>query len=209
MFLTCMDTNYFDINKREMKMPSRKVPIINGNFYHIFNRVVKGRRLFYKTENYLFYLNLWKEVDFSTCCRLIAYCLMPNHYHYLIQIIDAALFPRKISYFFNRYLKSLNVSKKETGRYFENRFQAKLIDNERYLIGVCCYIHLNPIKANLVTSLDQWPFSNYLEFIGKRNGKLWDRKFFEEYIQFPSEYKEYIKSRYTEDGLGPYIFKDD
>jgi putative transposase len=190
-------------------MPSRKVPLINGNYYHIYNRVVEERKLFYSQENYLFYLKLWKEVDFSLCCRLCAYCLMPTHYHDLIQITDANLFPKKISYFFNRYLKSLSSSRNETGRYFENRFQAKYVDDESYLLTVCCYIHLNPIKAKLVTALDQWPYSNYLEFIGKRPGALWDRTFFDQYIQSSQNYEHYMTSQYTAEGLGPYIFEDD
>jgi len=190
-------------------MPTRNVPLINGYFYHIYNRVVEGRKLFYSDENYLFYLRRWKEVDFSTCCRLIAYCLMPNHYHYLVQITDAVLFPKKISYFFNRYLKSLNASRKETGRYFQDRFKAKWVDNEKYLIGVCCYIHLNPVKANLVPTLNQWPFSNYLEFIGKRNGELCDRNFFNTYFQSPLAYENYIQSRYSEEELEAYLFDED
>jgi putative transposase len=76
-------------------MPSRKAPLINSYYYHIYNRVVEGRKLFYAPQHYTFYLTLWKEVDFSPCCRLCAYCLMPNHYHYLVQITDAALFPKK------------------------------------------------------------------------------------------------------------------
>ena len=189
-------------------MPTRIVPLINGNFYHVYNRVIEGRSLFYSHQNYRFYLELWKDVDFSTCCRLIAYCLMPNHYHYLVQITDAVLFPKKISYFFNRYLKSLNASRKESGRYFTNRFNAKWINDERYLIGVCCYIHLNPVKANLVASVDQWPFSNYLEFIGKRKGELFDKEFFEEYIQSSVDYENYIKSRYSDESLERYVFDE-
>ncbi len=190
-------------------MPIRSVPLVNGYFYHIYNRVVEGRKLFYVNDNYLFYLRLWKEVNFSACCRLIAYCLMPNHYHYLVQITDAVLFPKKISYLFTRYLKSLNTSRKETGRYFQNRFQGKWIDDESYLTRVCCYIHLNPLKANLVQTLEQWPFSNYLEFIGKRQGELWDRDFFYTYFHSPGDYESYITSRYAEEGLAPYLFKED
>lgn len=190
-------------------MPSRKVSLLNGYYYHVYNRVVTGRKLFYTEQNYLFYLKLWKEVDFSPCCRICAYCLMPTHYHYLVRITDAALFPKKISYFFNRYLKSLNSVRQETGRYFKNRFQVRLIDTEDYLITVCGYIHLNPVKANLVTSSEQWPYSNYLEFMGQRHGTLWDQTFFGQYIQHPANYEQYLRLKYTEEGLAPYIFEED
>ncbi len=76
-------------------------------------------------------------------------------------------------------------------------------------MAACCYIHLNPIKAHLVTSLEQWPYSNYLEFIRKRNGTLWDKEFFGHNIQSPQNYERYIRSQYTEEGLEPYIFEED
>ena len=190
-------------------MPSRSVPLVNGLYYHIFNRVSESKKLFYSQADYISYLTLWQDVDFSTCCKLIAYCLMPNHYHYLLQITDERLFPRKLSYFFNKYLKSLNTKRNEQGRYFENRFKAKVIEDERYLVGVCCYIHLNPVKANLVLSPRDWPFSNYLEFIGRRKGVLWDRLFLKEYFQSPSEYEEFIKSEYDETEVDQFGFDRD
>ncbi len=189
-------------------MPKRNVPLVNDNYYHIYNRVIAGRKLFYTREDYVSYLTLWKTVEFSSCCRLISYCLMPNHYYYLIQVIDAHLFPKKMSYLFNCYLKSLNNSRNETGSYFKSRFKAKCIDNESYLMAVCAYIHLNPLKAGLITSLEQWSFSNCLEFLGKRSGTLWDKTFFAQHIQTPRNYESYLQTRYTEDGLELYIFKE-
>jgi putative transposase len=105
-------------------------------------------------------------------------------------------------------LKSLNSDRHETGRYFQNRFQAKLIDSDAYLITVCGYIHLNPVKANLVRSAEQWAYSNYLEFLGKRHGTLWDQTFFNQYIQHPANYEQYLRSKYTEEGLEPYTFEE-
>ena len=190
-------------------MPRRKIPLIKDNYYHIFNRTIPGRKLFYSNNNYVFYLKLWQDVDFSTCCNLAAYCLMPNHYHYLLKITDPELFPRKLSYLFDKYLKTLNKFRNETGHFFSDRFKAKWIDDEQYLLSLCCYIHLNPIKANLVNSLDKWPYSNYLEFMGKRKGILWDKQFFKDFIETPSTYQEFMQSIYSEDNLEKYLFPED
>jgi putative transposase len=186
-------------------MPIRNVPIVDGHYYHVFNRAVEGRQLFYSKRHYLKYLKLWNEVDFTPACRVLAYCLMPNHFHCLVLITSARLFVRKISYFLNKYLKFLNAVRDESGPYFRNRFKAKVIEDEKYLIGVCGYIHLNPMKGGLVKSLDEWPYSNYLEFVGKRQGLIFDEMFYDEYIGSPEEYREFLCSRYSEDVIEPYV----
>lgn len=190
-------------------MPRRNIPLLSNHYYHIYNRVIQGRKLFYSNNNYTFYLNLFKQVDFSQSCRMIAYCLMPNHYHFLVYITNPKLFSKKMMFFFNKYLKSLNTARKEQGRYFENRFKAKVIENELYLLGLCCYIHLNPLKSGLVKSLNDWPFSNYLEFIGKRHGDLWDSTFFQQFIVTHSNYLEFMAAQYNENDLKSIIIEHD
>ena len=190
-------------------MPSRKVKLTNNCFYHIFNRTLDGRQLFYSNSDYIAYLKLWKEVDFTTCVRILAYCLMPNHFHYLFLITDETLFPRKISYFFNKYLTRLNALRNESGNFFKGRYQAKLVKDLQYLISLCGYIHLNPVEAGIVNVPEKWVFSNYLEFIGKRNGTLFDVELFDEYIKSSDYYVEYLKTRYSSDSLGPFLFDED
>ncbi|HEX9934899.1 MAG TPA: transposase [bacterium] len=190
-------------------MPRRSIPLLGDHYYHIYNRVIYGRKLFYSSQDYVDYLNLFKQIDFLSSCRLIAYCLMPNHYHYLAYIIDPELFSKKMMFFFNKFLKSLNVARHESGRYFVNRFQAKTVNNERYLIQLCCYIHLNPLKTGLVKSLEDWPFSNYLDFMGKRRGELWDKTFFDKFIGTATDYEGYIRSLWDDSKLEPYVFGND
>ncbi|MCK5145495.1 transposase [bacterium] len=155
-------------------MPKRKVPLINDHFYHVYNRVEKGRKLFYNDEHYLFFLKLWLDVDFKSSCKILAYCLMPTHFHYLLQVLDSDLFSKKMSYFFNRYCKSLNTQTNQTGNIFPNRFKAKIITDEKYLTGLCGYIHMNPVRTEMVSAPEQWPYSNYLSCIGRGEDKICD-----------------------------------
>ena len=187
-------------------MPSRKsVPLLKGYFYHVFNRVAKGLKLFYGDQDYLYYLKLWREVDFTTCARLLAYCLMPTHYHLLLQITDEELFPRKMSYFFNTYLHNLKEQHHLKGPFFPQRYKAKLITDDSYLMAVCCYIHLNPVGAELVGRIEDWPYSNYPEFINRRNGVLIDRELYKEFIDTPEDYEKFIKERYDEKRIEDFI----
>ena len=187
-------------------MPKRKVALINGHFYHVYNRVAENQKLFYKKENYIYFLKLWIEVDFTLSCRILAYCLMPNHYHFLLKITDADLFPRKVSYFFNRYCKALNKQRDETGSLFPHRFKAKLIGDEKYLTSLCGYIHMNPVCSELVKRPEEWPYSNYLSCIRKGEDKIADQAYFKQMILSGSDYEKFILNRYNEDNLGPYLF---
>jgi REP element-mobilizing transposase RayT len=189
-------------------MPSRRVPLVEGCSYHVYNKVADDLQLFYSKSNYLFFLNLWQEIDFTPCCRLLAYCLMPTHYHFLVTITDPDSFSKKMSYLFNKYLKTLESVLGNTGRYFENRFQNILIDDASYLFRLCCYIHMNPVKAGLVNSLEEWPYSNYLEFVGKGDGKMWDPDFFFSHFDNYSDYEEMIKNIYSETGLDSFLFDE-
>ena len=63
----------------------------------------------------------------------------------------------------------------ENYRLFEGPFKAIHVDRESYLLHLCRYIHANPVRHGLVSDLERWPYSNYLEWIGARDGELGNR----------------------------------
>jgi hypothetical protein len=73
---------------------------------------------------------------------------------------------------FNAYVQSLNKRIERRGPLFEGRFKHVLIDEQTYLMQLCRYIHLNPVKAGLVRKPGEWAFSDYLEWTGKRGTGL-------------------------------------
>ena len=94
---------------------------------------------------------------------------MPNHYHLLVRVkvdnsIEKAM--QKIS---TGYTRAINKAYNRTGHLFEGRYRIKIIANEEYLIHLCRYIHLNPVKAKLANRLEDWEFSSCIDYIGKRN----------------------------------------
>jgi hypothetical protein len=93
---------------------------------------------------------------------------------------------------FNRYVKALNKWVGRSGTLFEERFKAKHIDKEEYLIHLCRYIHLNPIQAGLVSSVEQWEFSDYLEWIGKRPIRFADPGIIRANFRTPGAYKRFV-----------------
>ena len=163
-----------------------------GNYYHIYNRGARQKSIFREKENYLFVLEKMGKYCQALDLTIIAYCLMPTHYHFLIRQDGekpAGLLPQRV---FNSYTKAYNKRYQESGTLFEHRYQAKHVTDEKYLFHLCRYIHANPVKDGIVGGLDDWPYSNYLEWIGARDGKLFDREFVDTYLETPADYATFV-----------------
>ena len=163
-----------------------------GMYYHIFNRGVHRMPIFREPENYLFVLRHMKQYSRDFQIAVIAYCLMPNHYHLLVRQdgdAPAGWLPQRV---FNRYTKAYNKRYGHSGTLFEHRFQAKPVTDETYLLHLCRYIHANPVRDGLVPDPGQWPYSNYLEWVGERGGTLIDRAFVQTWVGHPSVYREMV-----------------
>ncbi len=80
------------------------------------------------------------------------------------------------------------------GTMFEGRFKDVHVDKSEYALHLCRYIHRNPIdgKKPLVKNIEGWPYSNYLEWIGKRAGKFVDREFVEAYFETTELYQKFV-----------------
>jgi putative transposase len=122
----------------------------------------------------------------------IAYCLMPNHYHFLIRQNGeqrAGLLPQRV---FNSYTKAYNKRYDHSGTLFEGNYRVKPVESDAHLLHLCRYIHGNPVKDGLVASPADWPYSNYLEWIGQRDGTLYDPEFMRQYFNTPEDYRAFV-----------------
>ena len=175
-------------------MPRRTVNFGPGNYYHIYNRGVDRKPIFREQTDYHFVLKKVKDYLINLNQKMIAYCLMPNHYHFLLRQDGdqaAGLVPQRV---FNSYVKMFNYRYKRSGTLFEGRYQAIHVDDEAYLVYLCTYIHANPLKAGFVDDLRAWPYSNYLEWIGERKGSLVDHEFVRAYFPKSGQYQAYVKN---------------
>ncbi len=122
----------------------------------------------------------------------IAYCLLPNHYHWLIQQVGegpAGLLPQRV---FNSYSKAYNKRYEHGGTLFEGNYRAVAVETESYLLQLCRYIHANPVIHDLVDGVADWPYSNYLEWVGERDGTLVDRDFVRAHFPTADGYREFV-----------------
>jgi REP element-mobilizing transposase RayT len=166
--------------------------------------------IFREPENYRFVTGRIKHYVKVFDLSVIAYCLMPNHYHLLVRqdgLHSAGLLPQRV---FNSYSKAFNKRYGYSGTLFERRFQAKCIERDTHLIHLCRYIHANPVKNGLVSDPAEWPYSNYLEWIGERDSELVDRAFVREQFTalgglYRDFVREYLRSPQLPPELGGYL----
>jgi REP element-mobilizing transposase RayT len=167
-------------------MPRRAVPLVPGQYYHIYNRGVNRGLIFFERENYLFFLRRLRE-HLLPVANLVAYCLMPNHYHLLVMVKPweqtsevledlGGLAPGGLSMAMMRfsvsYTKAINKCYQRVGGLFQGAFQSRHIVRNEDLLNLSSYIHLNPVEAGLVNSPEDWEFSSYLDYLAKRQSML-------------------------------------
>ena len=165
-----------------------------GQYYHVYNRGVDHQRIFASEENYHFLLRRVKQFLPLHPIRIIAYSLMPNHYHFLIGVDQEGSLGPFFQRLFNSYSQAFNRQQNRTGTLFEGRAKSILIDDSNYVYALVRYIHLNPVAARLVPNPKDWPFSNYLEWIDLRNNGLFDSQFRALFFSSSHEYEDFVLS---------------
>ena len=173
-------------------MPYRGDVFAAGHYYHIYNRGAGRNRLFFNPGNYEHCLRLIKQHRERHGATVIAYCLMPNHYHFLLRQESDQPLSRFINVLFNAYVQAVNKQQQRSGTLFEGRFRHVWVEQEEYLMHLCRYIHLNPVKAGLGSEPEDWPYSNYLEWIGQRAGALKDEAFIRSRFSTPDSYRKFV-----------------
>ena len=206
-------------------MPRRTTRFISAQYYHFYNRGVNRQAVFFERDNYLYFLRGMKRY---LCGELdiLAYCLMPTHYHILVrvkgrgeqtsevletsEVLDVS---HRVSHAMQllgiSYTKAINKRFDRVGALFQGQFQGKPVMQEKHLLTLCYYIHANPVKDGLVAQPEDWEYSNYLEWLNLRAGTLVNREFIADHFETPDAYRalvmEYIKTRKLPDAVRKYL----
>jgi putative transposase len=192
-------------------MPYRRKEFYPSGYYHIFNRGINRGKIFFSTENYNYCLRLIQKYTELFNISVIAFCLMPNHYHLVLRQNSEKNISDLMQLVFNAYVQAVNRKMGRKGTLFEGRFKHIQIDKENYVLHLCRYIHLNPVRAKLVKFPEDWLFSNYQEWIGKRNSQLVDPGFIAAYFSNAREYQKFVMDYRSEkeikDTIGKYLLE--
>ncbi len=186
-----------------------------GGIYHIFNRGVDKRAIFLDEQDYrifLYYLyiyltpldkvlkryhdlplrlfnkNVSKKVD------LLAYCLMPNHFHFLIRAKEKNGISQFMKQLSNAYTHYFNNKYKRAGTLFEGSFKSVPIPTDELLMHTSRYIHLNPVVANL-SKEPEYEWSSYKEYIDESPLKLCNTKTVLDLFPSVYAYKKFVNDQ--------------
>lgn len=196
-------------------MPYRKIPFINGEYYHVFNRGVGKMPIFLNSFDYrrflktvFFYQIEGPKPRFSIfspttnkldeskkLVEIVSYCLMPNHFHFLLrQERDGGLveFIRKLS---NSFAKYFNTKNERVGPLFQGEFKAVHVTNDEQLIHLSRYIHLNPLVSHLVSDLHFYTWSSYREFVGLTTVTKCSKNLILEFFKSADAYEKFVSDQ--------------
>ncbi|MBL6997248.1 MAG: transposase [Phycisphaerales bacterium] len=141
-------------------MRNRKRNIANNSYYHITNRGVAKRTTFLDEEDYKIFLTLMRKGCLKYEVRLIAFCLMPNHFHLLACCSEGKDLSLCLQWITSIYAKYFNRRYGRRGHLWQDRFYAKRI-KDGFHLGVCWrYVEQNPVRANLIGKTYEWKWSS-------------------------------------------------
>jgi len=183
-------------------------------FYHIYNRANADDQLF--TEDVEYYLFLKKYFNYANLIfSTYGYCLLTNHFHFLVQVRPESELNRNIGIFkddksrsnylaqhlgnfFNWYATYFNKKHFRKGSLFIHSFHRKPILDEAYLSTLVCYIHANPVKAGMCKKPEEWKYSSFREFIKgpnfiSANNRGQTLEWFDGLANFKETHSQYLK----------------
>ena len=146
-------------------MPRLARKLGKSKVYHIILRGINRQLIFYDDEDRAVFLNQLLITIEKYKYEVFAYCLMSNHVHLVLKIQDDFL-SKAIQSLAIRYSKYFNEKYKRSGHFFENRYKSKVVEDRKYFLDVCRYVHRNPEKAGVCATSD-YKWSSYHEYIGK------------------------------------------
>ena len=179
-------------------MASKRVSLVPGKTYHSYNHANGNDVLFKNDGNYRYFLKKYAEYLFPTF-DTFAYCLLPNHFHFLIRVkaektIVEALgsdpkgflkplgsslrgslshrLAHKVGSFQNAYAKAFNKQHSRMGSLFMQSFGRTLVKDDSYYLRLICYIHLNAVHHGFVRNVSEWPYSSYHTYLTTKVTRL-------------------------------------
>lgn len=193
-------------------MASRIFPFVDGEYYHVFNRGVAKMQIFNNFNDYTRFLKtvIYYSIEgpkprFSTFAPttttlnkdkkivdVICYCLMPNHFHFLLRQTRKGGITEFVSKLSNSYTKYINVKNKRVGHLLQGNFKAVHVGTNEQLIHLSRYIHLNPVVGYVVKDLNTYRWSSYLEYVNSSGNEICDKTIILDQFKSADGYKQFV-----------------
>ncbi|MBN1378213.1 MAG: transposase [Gammaproteobacteria bacterium] len=172
-------------------------------YYHVMNRGRGRQKVFHGAVYFEAFLDALSEAHQRFDLQILCYCLMSNHYHLLVKTPEANL-GRAMRHINGVYTQRHNRLKRTDGPLFRGRYKAISIEEDSYQLNVSRYIHRNPLEANMVGRLADYPWSSYPAYLKQAAAPEWlDRQEIYEQLgvksRFAEKYQAYVESGIDEE----------
>ncbi len=154
-------------------MPRKPREFVEGGLYHVYNRFARGEDVFDAPEEAGEFAELLKKVKQRDGLTIYAWALLSNHYHVAMRT-SAVPLSRTMHYVQGTFSRRFNRRWRRTGPLWQSRYQARVIDDQRYFDQVMVYVHLNPIRAGLTDDPVDYEFSGHRELMRRVKNPLVD-----------------------------------
>jgi len=170
-----------------------------GNYYHIFNRGCNKESIFFQESDYNMLISKMFQTKDTNKIEIIAYCLMPNHYHLLIYQLSEKPISDWLKSLFSGYVQRINRKYNRSGTLFERSAQPKLISKDNYLIELTHYIHANPIRHGFVRDPLEWKSSSLSPYFYNTGSEQVSARIindhFSDEFNYQEAFKEYLENK--------------
>lgn len=200
----------------------RQVILATDCYYHIYNRGVEKRTVFQNKWDYQRFLEtinyyrlsptpgklsdfrrgvkFLKDIkDQKMLVKIFCYCLMPNHFHLLVQQLEDNGITKFLHRLLDSYTRYFNIKYDRVGSLFQGTFQAKLIENDSYLLQLSKYIHRNPKD---ISNIQEYSYSSYPFYLSGNLHPFCDTEFIESYFSKTnprSTYQSFVEETEVDD----------
>ena len=147
-------------------MPRIARGLVDGYIYHVINRGNGRQRVFHKFRDYEAFVNLMIEAISMYEVKILAYCLIPNHFHLLLMPKKADALSQWMQWIMTSHVRRYHRHYNTSGHVWQGRFKSFIVQKDNHLFTVIRYIEGNPVRAGLVKSAKDWKWSSHLETSG-------------------------------------------
>ena len=161
-------------------------------FYHVTSRGDDRKKIYISEYDYKKFFEYLLTAKEKFKFHLYAWCLMTNHYHLFLETLQPNL-SRIMQYINTSYTAYYNAKRRRCGHVFQGRYKSILVDQEAYFLELTRYIHLNPVKAKVVTSPGKYHWSSYKGYLNRKGDGYIDKDRIKQYLNMSSnQYRRFV-----------------
>jgi len=203
-------------------MSQRKTRLVNSHFYHVFNRGINKIPIFYDFFDYQRALetikyyrintnqqrfseflkmprkerDLYLSKDHPGKVEIVVFCLMPNHFHFILKQLTENGISDFVSRFSNSYTKYFNIKYNRCGHLFQDTFKSVFIEDDEQLIHLSRYIHFNPVTSFIVgdSQVAEYKWSSARQYLGMEEGFVCTETVMQQFKNIDA-YKKFLDSQ--------------